>query len=218
MLRLFAIKNSRFNDDEVFKKYLALADGERRAKIEKLTVREKKNQSLAAGAILPLALRAAGYSGNFEIGYEDNGKPYFIQPKGLFFNISHSGEWTLVALSDGEVGCDIQKTGPVDMRVAERFFTAEESKALEEAGGGARDLFFRMWTIKESYLKALGTGLARPLNSFSVRFTESGARIVDPNSADKWSVTEPTSLSGYKIACCSNVEQGAPEFEIINIR
>lgn len=217
MLRLFAIKNSRFYDDEKFGKYLAVTGGERRAKIGKLTEREKKNQSLAAGAILPLALREAGYYGGFEIGYGGNGKPYFIQPKGLFFNISHSGEWTVIALSDGEVGCDIQKIGPVDMRVAERYFTPEESEALAEAGDGARDLFFRIWTVKESYLKALGTGLARPLNSFAVRFTERGARIVDPTSADKWSVTEPNSPSGYKIACCSKEEQGAPELEIIDI-
>lgn len=217
MLRLFAIKNSRFYDDEKFGKYLAVTGGERRAKIGKLTEREKKNQSLAAGAILPLALREAGYYGGFEIGYGENGKPYFIQPKGLFFNISHSGEWTVIALSDGEVGCDIQKIGPVDMRVAERYFTPEESEALAEAGNGARDLFFRIWTVKESYLKALGTGLARPLNSFAVRFNERGARIVDPTSADKWSVTEPNSPSGYKIACCSKEEQGAPELEIIDI-
>ncbi len=211
MLKLFAIKNSCFDDGEKYEKYFALADEARREKIKNLSVSEKRSQSLAAGVIVPLALERLGYGGGVQIEYGEHGKPRLVQPKGLFFNISHSGEWTVAAFSDCEVGVDIQQIKPIDMRLADRFFAAEEREALAQAKDGAQDLFFRLWAIKESYLKALGTGLSRPLNSFAVRFTESGVK------ADGWYAVEINAFKGYKIACCTARLQPLPEPEILTV-
>lgn len=217
MLRFFAIKNSYFNDDEAFEKYLASADGARREKVNNLALRERKNQSLAAGAILPLALKKAGYCG-FKIGYGENGKPLFTEPQGLFFNLSHSGEWTVAALSDCEVGCDIQRVGRADMRLAERFFSEEERNALLLAGDGATELFFRIWTVKESYLKASGIGLSRPLDSFTVRFIDGRTEIADPLSEELRYVVEIAAPAGYRAACCVKFPHPAPRFEEIILK
>lgn len=197
MLRLFAIKNTLFDDDAVFEKQLALVDGERREKVNALATREKKNCSLAAGVILPLALKACGISGEVRV---ENGlweKPRLLSPKGVFFNLSHSGEWTVIAISDNEVGVDIQQVKPLDMRLAKRFFAQDEWRQIEEAGDGATELFYRFWTVKEAYLKALGTGLNRPLNSFSVRLNSGGAKLDD----SEWLVSEFGCFDGYKLAC-----------------
>ena len=216
MLKLFAIKNSCFDDQEKYEKYLALADGERREKIQKLSVREKRNQSLAAGVITHLALERLGYCGGVTIEYGEHGKPRLVQPKRLSFNISHSGEWTVAAFSDCEVGVDIQQIKPVDMRLADRYFAAEEREALAQSDG-AQDLFFRLWTVKESYLKALGTGLSRLLNSFTVRFSEGGVSIADPIVSKKWHAVEINAFKGYKIACCTAEPQPLPEPEILTL-
>ena len=216
MLKLFAIKNSCFEDEEKYRKYLALVEGGRREKIQKLSVREKRNQSLAAGLIVPLALERLGCGGGVEIAYGEHGKPRLTQPEGLFFNISHSGEWTVAAFSDGEVGVDIQRVKPVDTRLADRYFAAEERKALARSEC-AQDLFFRLWTVKESYLKALGTGLSRPLNSFTVLFTEGGVQIVDPLVSEKWRAVEINAFKNYKIACCTTEPQPVPEPEILTV-
>lgn len=216
MLKLFAIKNSCFDDDKIFEKYLALVDSARREKILKLSVREKRNQSLAAGVIVPLALKRLGYDGGVEISYGEHGKPRLTQPEGLFFNLSHSGEWTVAAFSDGEVGVDIQRVKPIDMRLAEKFFAEEERQAIAQSGS-AQALFFRLWTVKESYLKALGTGLFRSLNSFTVRISKDGVHIVDPVIPQKWHAVEINAFSGYKIACCTAEPQSVPEPENLTI-
>lgn len=201
MLRLFAIKNSLFEDDGIFENQLALVDGQRREKVNALALREKKNASLAAGVILPLALKKCGIAGEVKI---ENGmweKPRLVSPKGVFYNLSHSGEWTVAAISDNEVGVDIQQVKPVDMRLAKRFFTEEEWLRIEGAGDGATELFYRFWTVKEAYLKALGTGLSRPLNSFTVRFTQGGAKISDGECGEEWLVSEFNCFEGYRLAC-----------------
>lgn len=201
MLRLFAMKNTLFNDDKTFEKQLALVDGERREKVNSLAVREKKNSSLAAGVILPLALKACGIAGEIKV---ENGlweKPRLISPKGVCFNLSHSGEWTVIAISDNEVGVDVQQVKPVDMRLAKRFFTEDEWRQTESAGDGATELFYRLWTVKEAYLKALGTGLNRPLNTFSVKLTAGGAKIDDGEGGGEWLVSEFDCFKGYALAC-----------------
>lgn len=216
MLKLFAIKNSCFDDQKIYEKYLALADDERREKILKLSVREKRNQSLAAGVIVPLALERLGYGGGVEIGYGEHGKPLLLQPGRLFFNISHSGEWTVAAFSDCEVGADIEQIKPIDMRLADRYFAPEEREALAQPEC-SQDLFFRFWTVKESYLKALGTGLSRQLNSFTVRFSEGGVSIADPLVQKEWYAVEINAFKGYKIACCTAEPQPVPDPVILTV-
>lgn len=201
MLKIYAIKNAIFDDDETFETQLALVDGERRQKVNALSLREKKNASLAAGVILPLALKKYGITGEVRV---ENGlweKPRLISPQGVFFNLSHSGEWTVIALSDSEVGVDIQQIKRVDMRLAKRFFSEKECAQLADAGDGATELFYRLWTVKEAYLKALGTGLNRPLNSFSVRVTVGGAKIEDKENGEGWLASELDCFDGYKLAC-----------------
>lgn len=218
MLRLFVINNNIFNDDGLFEKFFATADGERRAKISALALREAKNRSLAAGVILPLALKECGYCGIVKQGRGKYGKPCLVEPDGLFFNLSHSGDYTAVAVSDGEVGCDIQQIKPADLRVARRFYSEEEREAVESAGEGAEELFYRIWTAKESYLKALGVGLNRLLASFSVRFSGESAEIDDPQSAEKWRVYEYCGLHGYRIAVCSRQSVSLPEAEELFVK
>ena len=203
MLRLFGIKNAQFNDDELFAEKLALLDGERRARVNALALREKKNSCLAAGLIVPLALKKCGYSGDVVTATGQWGKPFLVKPAGVFYNVSHSGDWTVIALSDGEVGCDIQQVKPVDLRLAGRFFTAEESRAIAAAGGKSQELFYRYWVVKDSYLKAVGVGLNRALNSFSARFTAGGVKVCDGEGDGGWLVSEIDCAEGYKLACCA---------------
>lgn len=200
------MNNTPFNDEEAFGKALALVDETRGEKVRALAVREKKNASLSAGVILPLALKECCLGGEVKVEYAQWEKPRLIKPEGWCFNLSHSGEWTVLALSNGEVGVDIQQVKPVDMRLATRFFTESEQTEIENAGENAQELFYRIWTIKESYLKALGVGLSRPLNSFTVRFTAGGAKIDDPTVEGEWQVSELSDFAGYKIAVCSKTE------------
>ena len=81
----------------------------------------------------------------------------------LRFSLSHSGNRCACAVYDRAIGVDIQKRAAADVRILERRFTPREREyVLNSADRGAA--FTRVWTMKESYVKALGAGI--PLGSF----------------------------------------------------
>src|SRR5262245_39260742 len=88
----------------------------------------------------------------------------------LQFNVSHSGELALVALTVGRaVGVDVEWIRhDLDVEaIAERYFSARENAALATLAADARrDAFYACWTRKEAYIKAVGDGLALPLDQF----------------------------------------------------
>ena len=99
------------------------------------------------------------------------GKPRVDGCPGVHFNLSHSGDYVLCALSDAEVGVDIERRAAARLAVARRFFHPAELADLERLSGPERDArFFDYWSAKEAFLKYLGAGLARPLASFRVEF------------------------------------------------
>lgn len=98
----------------------------------------------------------------------ENGKPYIQNHPEFHFNISHSGEWTVLAVSDNEVGVDIQIIKPIRNNLAKRFFTRRENQKLEQLNN---EEFFteftRMWTLKEARTKVTGESLAKCLPVFN---------------------------------------------------
>jgi 4'-phosphopantetheinyl transferase len=105
--------------------------------------------------------------------YGDRGKPYLADPAGdLQLNLSNSDEIALVGFVRGvEIGVDIEflKPMPDCEPIAERFFSASERDVLRTLPADRKEeAFFNCWTRKEAYLKAVGTGLAAPLDSFDV--------------------------------------------------
>src|SRR5882724_506538 len=105
--------------------------------------------------------------------YTSHGKP-FIEQRGIEFNLSHSGDWVLFAFtSSAEVGVDIEHIRPMpNMRdVAQQNFAASEFASWEATPEQDRtEAFYRCWTRKESFIKAISEGLSCPLDSFEVAF------------------------------------------------
>lgn len=99
-----------------------------------------------------------------------HGKPFL--PGGPSFNQSHSEERIMIAVAtEGRLGIDIEETREVRhmLALADKNFAADESARLRSAPiPERRVLFFRLWTRKEAFLKALGVGLTHPLRLFSV--------------------------------------------------
>jgi 4'-phosphopantetheinyl transferase len=109
--------------------------------------------------------------------YGPHGKPMLAGCCGdaaLRFNLSHSHGLALVAVTrSSEVGVDLERIRPLaDMQqIAERCFSSQESAMLQSLPSDRRsEGFFSCWTRKEAFLKALGDGLARPLDTFAVSF------------------------------------------------
>lgn len=96
-------------------------------------------------------------------GKGEYGKPFFLFHPEIHFNISHSGSLVMCAVSDYEIGIDVQEKEQrnIDM-VAEKILTPEEFANYLSAPD-RRELFFRIWVMKEARLKWTGEGITREL-------------------------------------------------------
>ena len=99
-----------------------------------------------------------------------HGKPFLTTHPGLHFNLSHSGNYAALAGGTVPCGIDVEKTRVNYDKIAQRFFTETERKALafQDTDAARNEAFLRIWTRKESYLKLSGVGLSRDLLSFNV--------------------------------------------------
>lgn len=114
-----------------------------------------------------------------ELCYNQYGKPYLKDLEQMHFNLSHSGDWVGIAYGIDEVGLDIEKMdidktkfGGIDAERNPIFWQAfhdDEQLWLRQYDGDERAKHaIRLWTVKESYLKYIGTGLATDMNSFAI--------------------------------------------------
>lgn len=97
---------------------------------------------------------------------------------GLNFNVSHSARLVVMAVTRAElVGVDVESLGARDapLDLARRYFTADEARQLSEVPAAEQQLlFYRLWTLKEAWLKAKGTGVAHGLAEISFGFDTAG--------------------------------------------
>jgi 4'-phosphopantetheinyl transferase len=124
----------------------------------------------------------------------------------LHFNLSHSGELALVAVTGvGETGVDIEEIRPafpVD-QVARHFFSAGEVLCLGSLDPEERTAaFFRCWTRKEAFIKAHGMGLSLPLDQFDVSLAPGDPPALlrtawDPREVSNWSLREVRTQPGF---------------------
>ena len=199
--RVYIADTGALWNEETFNRLVAYVSTERRKKIDKCAKRKSKIQSLGAGLLFEKALDDAGVTDRTII-VGDNGKPY-LAGCAVFFNLSHSGDRVMCALSGGEVGCDVQKTGKKSLKIADRFFSPSEKELLESITdeNDKADMFYRLWTLKESYIKMLGTGFETPLGSFTVSMTEN-IPVLDGN-VNKYYFKEYSLSDDYKYAVCA---------------
>jgi len=136
--------------------------------------KHRRQYVVGRGALRTLV---AAYTGTrperVQFRYGDRGKPYLADPAGdLELNLSNSDEMALVGFVRGvEIGVDIEflKPMPDCEQISERFFSESERAVLRSQPADRKEeAFFNCWTRKEAYLKAVGTGLAVPLDSFDV--------------------------------------------------
>ena len=144
--------------------------------------------------------------------YSPLGKPSLAAEFGgdLRFNLSHSHELALIAVTRGTaVGVDIEHLRPMsDMAaIVGRFFSSAERQAFEAVAADQQiAAFFRCWTRKEAYLKALGEGMSRALDSFDVTLShEEPAELlhdaIDHTAPARWRFTHLEPAPNYIGAC-----------------
>jgi 4'-phosphopantetheinyl transferase len=143
--------------------------------------------------------------------YDEFGKPSLVpkQVPPLEFNVSHSGNLILIAITTGRaVGVDVERirTDLDPDSIAAHFFSANECKILASLAVPLRyQAFFACWTRKEAYLKARGIGLSLPLDQFDVSFLpDEEPRLLatrhDPAEVRQWRLRALDLSSDYAAA------------------
>jgi len=140
---------------------------------------------------------------------EAHGKPYVTEPDSARrpFNIAHTDGLVMCGIGgEGQVaiGVDVERLNRrTDPGLADRYFSKPEVQFLQSfrRDQERRSLFLRIWTLKESFIKAIGTGLQTPLADFAFEQIESSSptiRMLDPKLESDWSwkfySIEPESL------------------------
>ncbi|MBR5127216.1 MAG: 4'-phosphopantetheinyl transferase superfamily protein [Roseburia sp.] len=207
-MKIYYAKIPVFSEKEL-QKVLQFLPRERMERIERTKLMQSKLQSVAAGLLLEYALREFGIeSRNLTFIKNADGKPAIAEYPDFHYNLSHAKEYVALVTDCHAVGIDIEYLRVGYQRLVSRFFSEEEQSAL--SAHWSDEDFTRIWTRKESYLKASGYGMRMPLAGFSTL----GEQVMlnegmNPDMVDSDAIYYMASLSffeGYWLSVCRKDE------------
>jgi 4'-phosphopantetheinyl transferase len=215
-------------DDLQNRMLLAPLSDDEKAKAGRFVFGKDQRRFVTAHGALRLIL--AEYTGvdpsELSFAQGENGKPYLRPAPGggdVFFNLSHSGDYTLIAVTKClRVGVDIEgiRSSIEYLEMSRKFFSPSECAWLDRQPMSEQvAAFFRLWVVKEAFLKATGVGLSDSLSEIAVTFTSNGnASVRHPGNntpGTRWLAEEMNLVPGYASALV--VEEGAQILKTWNL-
>lgn len=165
-----------------------------------------RNRFVAARGILRTILGAyiQRPAADLRFRYESEGKPALRLIEGepsIRFNLSHSQDLAVYAVSNQrEVGIDVEaiRSNIAEDEIAGRVFSAPELAEFHSLPPELQNLgFFHCWTRKEAYIKARGSGMGIPLDSFEVSLTPGQPEVLRSVDSSRWSLRSLQPAPGY---------------------
>ena len=191
-------------DEQLYRRLYTGLDVSRRAKADRFRFEKDKRLSVAAGALLQYALQMENVW-EPSIDVTSNGKPYLVGQERMYFNLCHSEGMVMCAIAEKEVGCDVEKKAVLDRRLAEYVMTEHELDRIYglEKDTEQQEMFFRLWTLKESYMKATGLGIGLEPKSFGMIARKDKVKVTPPVDEREFYFKEYFVDDGYCYSCCS---------------
>jgi 4'-phosphopantetheinyl transferase len=155
---------------------------------------------------------------NIFFDYDANGRPHLRDKiiSKLDFNISHSNKFVTLAMNtDGRIGIDIEKNDPLDLNMMSDVLNAKDLDFIGNMSNNKDYLrkFYKLWTLKESFVKALGCGLQYPVKRLFFVFDEKGTIHIKGNAdSGKWFFKTHDVNKQYHLAVC--VQDGSIKNDI----
>ncbi len=207
-INVFCCRYDQVDEPELLDQYHSLLSQAERQRWNGIRTEDGKRCFLVSRAMIRTLLGTAiNYSPTeLTITADEQGKPFIDQPTTRWqFNLSHShGLITLALAYDIAVGVDVEchHRNTDTLQLARHFFHPREIQQLEALPANKqRQHFFKLWTLKEAYVKAIGTGLSHALDSFGFTFHQPNSRLAmhpSPQSAVNCWSAQPE--SGYTLA------------------
>ena len=214
--RLYLMDTRALEDPERFSARYREMPPWRRKKIDALRFEKAKRLSLAAGVLLRIALERAG-AGEGELSFGENGKPC-LAGGGVEFNLSHSGSLAVCAASDRPVGADVEAYRHFDEKLLRYVYQERELADVRERAAPENEdrAFTELWTLKESFMKYLGTGLRLPPREIRIERAAALRAVCDrfPDAAREVYFTQ-YALEGHALSVCSPCPEFAAEMDWI---
>ena len=215
---LYDLDNLKDSNEYMYRQRQARKE-RRPASLEYKDAGSKDIVNLGVTAALSEALKEYGVLENdMDFVYGNHGKPYLRNKSGVFLNISHSGKYVMCAAGDVEMGIDIQKHVNNRRHIAKRFFSENEYKKIENICElkEADKLFFDMWSVKESYVKATGEGIGDSFKDIEVMISKDGVINVVYKNVPVSYVFKKYEIDGYSAVVCACVPSEISEIIVIN--
>lgn len=212
MIKLYALDLSKYRDGG-WQDFLPMLPAQRRRQVDSCRFEVDRCRLACAGWLLQQALGRAGVPVSEQIFQRNQwGKPELVGRDDVFFNLSHSGNWVVCAVSDRPVGVDVELPR-CSLDLARRFFRPEELDGLEQMDWQDRRIWLnRLWTAKEAFVKTVGKGVAMGLNTFGVELTQTDARLQQEFLPRDYVLHEYT-LHPCRMCLCAVGER--PELEFV---
>jgi 4'-phosphopantetheinyl transferase len=218
VISITAIKNSSVLDDRLYASFLELVSPERKQRAARFLRREDACRCIIGEVLAKYCIALREHIPLNEIIFQADefGKPRLASAKTLDFNISHSKSWVVCAVDKGPVGIDVEHLRKHDIDIAKRFFHPDEYAMLcvvpEEE---KKAKFYEFWTLKESYIKAIGKGLSCPLSSFGVYWENGRIGIKTVGELPTMVFKQYDLGADYKCSACALHDDFPDEIEIM---
>lgn len=167
-MNIYACKLPSYQNWREVHYYSRYISQQRRERIQRLKKVGDAYRSLTSELLLRKILLDQFHLDDVTITTNKQGKPYLSLHSDIHFNLSHSGEWCVCIVGKEQIGIDIEY---IDVIPESMIFSIISDEELEYADG-LQHLFYEKWTVLESYLKMIGTGLHLPLKSIDTKLVD----------------------------------------------
>lgn len=165
---LYIYDMTKADSKALFEKYAPSFDRERFVRIGNCKNEKARQNIIISSSALCYVLRKHDLDMG-QMAYAEYGKPFIANNMGLYFNLSHSGDYIVIAVANQPVGVDIQKKVTVQEKLVDKVCSKEEAVLVKE---NFMDRFNYIWSLKEAAVKLYGDGLVNGMHRFTMDYNE----------------------------------------------
>jgi len=189
-----------------FHNLLSFVSKEKQVRIMKFLKDIDKYRTLLADILIRQFIIKTININNRDIEFLTNryNKPFLKNNDALQFNISHAGNWIFLAVDSKEIGVDIEFIRPIDYSVINMVFSEKEKEYFQKLPDRIKlSTFYKIWTYKESFIKASGEGLSKDMKNYSLFPNQNDAILTLIDEKKLYFLKQYDEVPDYKLSVCA---------------
>ncbi|WP_461673156.1 4'-phosphopantetheinyl transferase family protein [Priestia megaterium] len=222
MIEIYALKKPNFIPNDTYSDLLERLSENKKKKILGRRKRENTYTEILGELIIRYLVCQKYNVNNSDVEFYSNiyKKPLLKNFTNFHFNLSHSEDWVVCITDTSHVGIDVEYVQPIDLDILKTFFSAQEYEDLKQLNLDHRiSYFYDLWTLKESYIKALGIGITMSLNTFTIRkYNNLSIDLISDKSYPKYFFRQYYLNENYRLSACATTKNFPKDLIFINYK